>query len=191
MKLIVITSPDFIEDESTLIRAMLDLGVDYVHIRKPQASSDAVGTLIEKIGPEYYQKLAIHYHHDIAVRYNIGGIHISSQHRSIPSTWEGRISESCHTFSEVVDSKANYCFLSPIFDSISKKGYRSSFTEESLKNASERGIISKRVIALGGVRPNDISFLSSLNFGGVAILGGIWNSENAVQAALSYIKMLK
>ena len=69
----------------------------------------------------------------------------------------------------------DYVFLSPIFDSISKEGYASAFTSESIREAAEKGIIDKRVIALGGVDENNLLQVKDFGFGGAAILGGLWN----------------
>ena len=68
----------------------------------------------------------------------------------------------------------DYLLLSPIFDSISKQGYRSGFSDEELRRASDEGIIDHKVIALGGVTPDRIGYLESLNFGGVAMMGAIY-----------------
>jgi thiamine-phosphate pyrophosphorylase len=65
----------------------------------------------------------------------------------------------------------DYVFLSPIFDSISKAGYKSAFTEEMLKEASDKGIIDEKVVALGGVTFDKIPYLKKLNFGGAAMMG--------------------
>lgn len=62
-------------------------------------------------------------------------------------------------------------FLSPIFDSVSKQGYTSAFTDNVLKQASKDGIIDNKVVALGGVTPDKINYLRQLNFGGAAMLG--------------------
>jgi thiamine-phosphate pyrophosphorylase len=67
--------------------------------------------------------------------------------------------------------------LSPIFDSISKVGYKSAFTNDELLKASKDGIIDERVIALGGITPDKIPYLRELNFGGVAMLGSIYNVD--------------
>ena len=65
----------------------------------------------------------------------------------------------------------DYVFLSPIFDSISKVGYNSAFTEDMLRDASVKGIIDEKVVALGGVTFEKISYLKELNFGGAAMMG--------------------
>lgn len=68
----------------------------------------------------------------------------------------------------------DYVFLSPIFDSISKSGYRSAFSYARLRDAADRGVIDEKVVALGGVTFDKIPLLSSLHFGGAAMLGAIW-----------------
>lgn len=191
MKLIVITQPHFIPKEAFLIRSMLDAGVDYVHIRKPEATSDDVIRLVDDIGQEYCNRLAIHYHHDVAMMRNAGGIHLSGRYPDVPPFWAGRVSKSCHSIEETQQSTCDYCFLSPIFDSISKQGYNSRFSIEDLKNASKTGFISNKTIALGGVTCDKISYLRSLNFGGIAVLGGIWNAANPLLAAQSYIEEVR
>ena len=95
----------------------------------------------------------------------------------MPDGWQGHVSRSCHSLEEVKQYKnaCDYVFLSPIFDSVSKQGYVSAFAYETLKQASGDGIIDGKVVALGGVTPDKISRLRSLNFGGAAMLGCVNN----------------
>ena len=67
---------------------------------------------------------------------------------------------------------------SPIFDSISKKGYKHSFSNRDLEDAGNSGIINEKVIALGGIIPQFIPQLRAWNFGGAAFLGDIWNRRH-------------
>ena len=86
------------------------------------------------------------------------------------------LSYSCHSLSEVElrKPKMDYVFLSPIFDSISKRGYRSKFSLSELQKAGAEGIIDSRVVALGGITKDKLPLLQSLHFGGAAMLGAIW-----------------
>ncbi|MDR3253081.1 MAG: thiamine phosphate synthase [Tannerella sp.] len=68
----------------------------------------------------------------------------------------------------------SYVFLSPVFDSISKVGYRQGFTSEELLSYRMQGFINKRVIALGGIYAGNISEIRRYGFGGVAVLGALW-----------------
>ena len=77
------------------------------------------------------------------------------------------------------DRTSDYLFLSPIFDSISKEGYRSAFTPAVLREAAARGLLGERVAALGGVRPELLPTLRDLGFGGAALLGCIWRDVSS------------
>ena len=91
----------------------------------------------------------------------------------LPTVHDGFLRTNKNTLDEVVRYKGecDYLFLSPIFDSISKRGYLSKFSHNELLNASIRGIIDDKVVALGGVTPDKLSYLKSLHFGGAAMLG--------------------
>jgi thiamine-phosphate pyrophosphorylase len=87
------------------------------------------------------------------------------------------VSISCHTFQELAEvRKQSYAYmsLSPIFDSISKQGYRSAFTREQIAEARRQGLIDQRIMALGGVTFNKINEITAMGFGGAMILGDAW-----------------
>lgn len=83
----------------------------------------------------------------------------------------------------------NYVFLSPIFDSISKSNYTSAFDMEVLKQASAHGIIDKRVMALGGITTENMAVAKELGFGGVVVLGDLWNRFN-IHSTLDYKELI-
>lgn len=67
------------------------------------------------------------------------------------------------------------CFLSPIFPSISKKGYSGTFTEQELcKHLQTKKV---KVIALGGIEWHKIQQLHAWGFDGAAVLGTIWGDD--------------
>lgn len=49
MKLIVITSPDFIPEEARIITGLFEVGLDLLHLRKPDATAHEVGNLLHGI----------------------------------------------------------------------------------------------------------------------------------------------
>lgn len=177
MKIIVITSPDFIAGEVSLIHQLFDAGIDRIHIRKPQASEDEVRGLIEGIDGKWHNRLSLHDHHRLALEYGCG-IHLNGRNPYSPKDTEKDlvISASCHSVEEVEKRKAkcDYVFMSPIFDSISKNGYTAAYSHYELKEAFAKGIIDKKVIALGGITPKHIPWLETLGFGGAALLGHVW-----------------
>ncbi|MGM9697348.1 MAG: thiamine phosphate synthase [Prevotella sp.] len=175
-KLIVITQPSFVADEGMLINTLFENGVDRVHIRKPGASDVEHRRLIEEIDGRWHHRLSLHDCHDVAIEYGCG-VHLNGRNPYPPQT-DGRvvISASCHSLAEVVERKSvcDYVFLSPIFDSISKQGYSSAFTEDDIKKAVQGGIVDERVMALGGVSLDSLNSVKAMGFGGAALLGDVW-----------------
>ena len=177
MKLIVITSPQFIGGEASYITSMLQKGIDLVHLRKPESSPHDCAKLLDAIPEELHRRIVIHYHHCLCKNYHLGGIHISPYHMSqtLPR-YGGTISRSCHSIDEIVRFKSSYdyLFLSPIFNSISKQGYHGTFSASQLQEAQQKGIIDNKVVALGGITANNLSIVKQLGFGGAALLGDVW-----------------
>lgn len=174
---IVITLTTFFEGEAECIAQMLDADkADLVHIRKPGACEGEVENLIRSIPERLRNRLVLHDHHHLAIKHGLHGIHINSRNPEVPAGWTGSVSRSCHSFSELSEWKqrCNYVSLSPIFDSISKRGYNSAFTKEEIAGAANKGIIDNKVMALGGVTFARISEVEAMGFGGAMILGDAW-----------------
>ena len=180
MKIIVITLPVFIPDEAGKITTFLqERGMDLVHIRKLSAAIADVEHLISQIPPQLYSRLVLHDHFSLAQKYHLHGVHLNSRNPQPPLGWQGSISRSCHSLEEVEEWKPrmSYVSLSPIFDSISKQGYKSAFTERQLARALERGTIDSKVYALGGITFSRLAEVREMGFGGAMILGDAWKNE--------------
>mgnify|MGYP003309024817 FL=1 len=125
------------------------------------------------------RKIVVHDYPSLYEEFSLLGIHVNKNVTSLPEGYSGLKTRSCHSFEEVEMYKDDYdyLFLSPIFNSISKQGYMSSFSDAELLQASKEGIIDRKVIALGGVTLDRIPYLKELNFGGVAMIGAIYNTD--------------
>lgn len=175
MRLIAITTPKVTDDDASIIGRLLDRGIDIIHLRKPESTIDECRKLLTKLTAEQRSKIVIHDYPELYSEFSLRGVHNNRNVTSLPIGYNGSTSRSCHTFEEVLRYKeeCDYLFLSPIFDSISKRGYKSRFSDEVLRRASVEGLIDSKVIALGGVTLDKIPYLRSLNFGGVAMMGAI------------------
>lgn len=178
MELIAITQEGCCPWESRAIEYMIDSGFSRVHIRKPMADADSVAALIESIDRHCYPYLSLHDHHALAVRYGLGGVHLNSRWPEVPSGFGGLVSRSCHSVDEAATADYDYCFLSPIFDSISKSGYSAAFDRPTLAAALSTTLAARKVIALGGVTAGRLSDLAWLGFRGAAFLGAVWRGTD-------------
>ena len=178
MKIIAITTPKVTDEDVFLIKGLLDKGIDTVHLRKPESGIEECRKLLTELTAEQRAKIVVHDYPELYFEFSLKGIHINRNITAPPNGYNGFKSRSCHSFEEVVRYKEeyDYLFLSPIFDSISKSGYRSTFSDEELQRASVEGVIDEKVIALGGVTFDKIDYLKNLGFGGVAMIGGIYNT---------------
>jgi len=177
MHLIVITEPQFVTNEATIIAQLLHWGVDLIHLRKPESSADDLAKLIEAIPTVYHNRLVLHDHFDLATHFTLHGLHLNRRNSVLPPNHKGTVSQSCHTLDEVkaCKTKYDYVFLSPVFNSISKLGYTSAFTPKALSEAKKQGLIDQKVVALGGITAANIDKTKYYGFGGVALLGDIWS----------------
>ena len=178
MKLIAITKPYCENDEAAFIRRLFESGFDIVHLRKPDADINYCRVLLEKLTEDERKKIIVHDYHILYEEYSLKGIHINKNITTLPEGYQGFKTRSCHSLEEVKMYKNDfdYVFLSPIFDSISKVGYKSAFDEKVLWKASEQGIIDEKVVALGGVTFDKIPYLKELKFGGAAMMGSLGGS---------------
>lgn len=186
-RVIGITRPDFFEGEAARISELLaSHRVDLIHVRKPEATQLQVASLLSQLSAQERRCVMIHDFFPLAPQFGLRGIHLNGRHSQIPVYIHSgfKVSCGCHSFGELMAQKArtdadglplmDYLFLSPVFDSISKHGYRSTFAPQVLAEAAKRGVIDQRVVALGGVRPAKFDQLSQWHFGGAAMLGNLW-----------------
>ena len=182
MRFIAITSPKVINEDVYLIKSLLERGIDIIHLRKPDSSANECRKLLKVLTNEERAKIIIHNYPELYEEFSLKGIHINKNITTLPSGYYGFKTRSCHSFEEIIRYKSefDYLFLSPIFDSISKEGYKSKFSEKDLKWAMKEGIINEKIIALGGITLDKTPYLKSLNFGGIALSGAIYN-KNAIK----------
>lgn len=192
MRIIAITTPKVVDEDAYLISRLIEMGIDTIHLRKPESNISECRNLLTKLKAEHRTKIIIHDFPELYEEFALKGIHINKNVRTLPKGYQGNRSRSCHSFEEIIRYKNNYdyLFLSPIFDSLSKDGYKSGFSVEELRRASLDGIIDEKVVALGGVTLDKIDYLKSLNFGGVAMVGGIYNIKtlNSIKDIKLYIE---
>ncbi len=199
--MIVITNPTSIVKEMEMINALFEEGLDLLHIRKPDYSEIKTALFIHQIKKEFRDKLVLHNQHQLAKVFGINRIHLSEKDRkknninSVLNAFNIPITKSTSTHSieefNALPSDYDYAFLSPVYSSISKENYHPK--TNLLEDIKKRTNFNTKLIALGGIDSKNISETLDYGFDDVALLGSIWNSNNALenfklcqQIALSY-----
>ena len=182
-KIVAITLPHCFEDETVICNSLFVRGLERLHLRKPDSSEEVYEEFIGRIEPRYRARLVIHNYFHLAEKYRLRGIHLSSSlYRSFRDFDKYRfVSVSCHSVEEIEElhPQVSECFLSPIFDSITKEGYLGAFDHRLLAERLPR--IDKPVVALGGISADNIYSTFALGFAGAALMGGLWG-KNATPA---------
>lgn len=195
--MIVVIAPETdIPNEIEILNNLFQEGLEYYHLRKPTKDYKAHCAYINQIDKHYHNRIIVHYYHELINDFNLKGIHFQEKERikyidnpgqyfKNLSLFGKTISSSFHELKDLEDCyfEFDYHLLSPVFSSISKKGY----------NGREFNVtgIDKRIIGMGGVSVNNLSKFEDLGFTGVGVLGGIWNSNSPVDVFKTMMKHYK
>ena len=175
-----------VKNEINILNQLFEAGLEYFHLRKPEKNFEEHCDYLNQIDEKYHNRIVVHLFHELVNKFNIKGIHFQEQKRrdvlDIPSDYfkdlsmDGKtISSSFHEPEELInaDFEFDYHLLSPVFSSISKKGYEGK--------GFDVNHITKKVIGMGGVTTNNLEEFIHLGFKGVGVLGGVWNSSNPIE----------
>lgn len=178
---IVISSPTSVTNEIEKIKDLFELGLNLFHLRKPYWSFRETMLFIEQIPYVYHNKIVIHDYYDLIKHYDLYGLHSKLPICNLGTTHSASNSTSTHSISEFnsIDALFDYAFLSPIFPSISKLDYKS--TENWKEVLEKRTNRNTKLIALGGVHPDNITDLNNMGFDGYALLGAIWTLADGIK----------
>jgi len=183
--ILVITPELIVQNETILINQMFQEGLDLLHIRKPWLTRNEMIEFITQIDETFYPQLVLHTHYDLGKEFSISRFHFREIDRKEkvykPFAEENMISTSVHDITTYnnLDKEWEYAFISPFFPSISKKGYGLNST---IKNEiKQRNNPDVKLIALGGINPNNIHEVFETNVDGAALLGAIWESKEPLK----------
>lgn len=187
MKYIVLTPPEDIPNEINHIHSLFDNdNLQILHVHKPNYTIEQLKKYINKINAQYHARIVLHAYPQFLneqhplneLSFELKGIHLPERVRKdrlpLPSNFKV-ISTSFHELHDVIHNEENfeYVFLSPIFNSISKKGYNAAFDMNELKAALVKS--NHAVIALGGMDKGKQEIISELGFAGMGVLGAVWS----------------
>lgn len=181
--MIVLIAPETdIPNEIEILHQLFQEGLQYYHLRKPKKNYQEHCVFLNLIDSKYHNRIVVHYFHELTNAYNLKGIHFQEQkrrdHLDVPSNYFKElnlfgktISSSFHEPEELANCEFefDYHLLSPVFSSISKKGYEG--------RGFDVNHIDKNIVGMGGVTLENIDTFKKLGFNGVGVLGGIWSNS--------------
>lgn len=192
MKLILISPSKKQDSEIGFLLHMFENGLLTYHVRKKKYSTRELKKYLEDIPEKYHNRIVIHTHHELALKYNLKGIYISRSHKKKKlklwfwKKWmkfrkgDLEISTTLRSIEDILDyiPRYDYVFLSPVFDSLSGN-FQSAFSDynliPTLKNTKYK------VMARGGVSSLNIQKAHELGFGGLAFYTSIWKAKSPLQ----------
>ena len=194
MEIVLISCPNHINGETDLINNMFEFGLSTFHLRKPDYREEQLREFLKQIDPVFLSRIKLHSDFGLLEQYSLGGIHIpvsmsvKSNILRLKRDKRISISSSFHSFYEVKEKNKyiDYAFLSPVFDSISKKNYKSGFDHNELRMILQE--VKIRIIALGGCKAENLGHIKWLGFSGAAVLGAVWHSADPLS---SYLEIKK
>lgn len=192
---ILLTSEESNAAEKEQLIHFFENGLQLLHVRKPGMTEEELKTWLFQFEKIQLNKMILHQHHHLAEAFTVKGIHLKEDFRrkqqDLPQYVADfrkkgfSVSSSFHEL-EAIEAETtafDYVFLSPVFSSVSKKGYKGEFFE--IENRSQK------VIALGGIEKATIPKAKELGYAGVAVLGAIWTAKNKKEQFFEIFKAYK
>lgn len=175
MKLIIMTQPTYFVEEDKILTALFDEGLDVLHINKPESEPLYAERLLTLLPKRHYDQIVVHQHYYLKQEYDLRGIHIDSPEMPVPDGFRRHITRSTSSVAQLKDMKkqCDYVMLHSLFDSLHDE-VRASLSMQDMLEARRKGLIDKKVYALGGMTLEGIQMAKDLGFGGVVICGDLW-----------------
>ncbi|GIM50651.1 thiamine phosphate synthase [Capnocytophaga stomatis] len=185
LKSIIISPEKAYPDETYWVNCLLNEGLDCFHIRKPQFTEKMILDYIEAIDKTHRSRLVLHSFHHLAEKLGIQRLHFSENDRKNKAYERYKkhllLSTSVHSidaFNLLADTW-QYAFLSPVFASISKKGY--GIKQNVFEELKRRTNTAVELIALGGISAENLHRLANESIDGIALLGFVWQRNSPVK----------
>ncbi len=203
MKLVVITQSQKSDNEIANIIQMFEAGLGTLHVRKNRFSTKELDAYLKEIPSHFHDRIIIHSHHKLALKYNLKGFHFTSTHlkHKFKLWWNTRMiylrkphlvkSISHKRIAELYEQqkvKTDYCFLGTMFHNVSGELY-SGFYPETIKAAIDKS--GRKIIARGGVNEKSVELAHQLGFYGIALYGHLWKSASPFEKYIAFIRYCK
>ncbi|MGK6352034.1 thiamine phosphate synthase [Parapedobacter sp. DT-150] len=182
MQLVVITRHNFFDGEAAVLNCLFEAELPILHLRKPQASAHAIRALLRKVDAGFHRRIIVHGHAALRGEFDLLGVHLPlglllEQGKRADV---GQVSCSTHTGAEASAAAqvADRAFVSPVFDSISKRGYLGN----ALLLDIPKPMGKLALVALGGITPERLLTVHQHGFKAAALMGYIWEDGRPLKS---------
>ncbi len=195
MRLILLTPDTVVNNEPQTVNSLFANGLERLHVRKPGFSYEEYKTYISDIDTQHHKRIVVCGSFELYSELGLGGVHLNSHMRDdaavrvqVAHVPIGHISTSFHSWQEVRGNERQYgyVFISPVFDSISKAGYKAAIEVQQCAAVRQEVIAVRgycpQIIGLGGVGAEQVRVLQANGFDGAALLGSVWAAEDPLAA---------
>ncbi len=203
MELVLITSGKKDDNEPQMVTQFFEAGLTTLHLRKPNFSTRQLITYIEAIPEHFRNRIIIHSHHELILKYNLKGIHFTEVHltRKFAKWWFFRklkasgkkivMTRSYRKLSDVYNQEEiafDYYLIGTIYNNITNEFY-SGFYEQGVNTALTK--TNKLFIARGGINEITIEKTFKYGFKGAALNSQIWKAEDPFKRFLDILEDCK
>lgn len=190
MKLIAMTDDSHTVHELASIISSIHGLVDYIHIREKSKTAHEILLLVNLLEHQGVnkEKIVIHDRLDIALLTDNPNIHLPSHSlpvKGVRATFAHlRIGRSVHSLLEAKQAEADgadYVLYGHCFETHCKEGKAPNGVQSIIDIRKELQI---PIFAIGGITPARVHQLQEAQADGIAIMSGIFASDNPFESAL-------
>lgn len=202
MEVTVMTTNEKFQSELSDVIQLFQNGLMTLHLRKSRFSTKKLREYIESIPKSYHNRIIIHSHHRLALKYRLKGIHISKNHRkkSLKLFFKLMyyrmrrpgivITRTFHSIDSLQNNRGrySYVFLNPVFSKINPIKNAFDVNEQHFcKLISENG---SPVFASGNIVAENIHLLHRYPFAGMVLTKFLWEPESSLKKTELYLSVV-
>ena len=167
------------------INGLFEAGLRTFILRMPKSESKAFVRVLNRIDWKYHSRIFVPWGERLLARmFPVGGFYLKETEAAALTEDDERFLRDyrtiigCHSIEEMEASKVppSFYLLSPVFDSVSKKGYPANPLLRKMREELKR--VSRPVLAMGGVTPENYDSLFNMGFWGAAVIGSVWEDPH-------------
>jgi thiamine-phosphate pyrophosphorylase len=203
IKLYLITNRRLFDNICLFYNAIEDAlmsGVKAVQLREKDLTIKELfemSIIMRDLVTEYKAMLFINDRVDVSIAVNADGVHLGND--SIPVEAVKRITneklligKSTHSIEEAIKADndgAHFITLGPIFETPSKLKYGKPIGVDIINEVKSK--LSIPVIAIGGIKLNNVEMVKKAGADGIALITGILESKNIKETTKNFLEILR